>query len=179
MFLLCETADALLVLNQHAAAERVTFARLKRAFHDRAVAMQTLLVPEIVEAPPALVALAEEAHGTILGMGIDVRPAGGTHVAVHAVPQLLARKDPAALATSILTELARSGGRDFSQAIDLALATMACHGSIRAGERVAPEQAIELCAALARIDFGGHCPHGRPVVMRLPFRELEHRVGRR
>jgi DNA mismatch repair protein MutL len=179
MFLLCETDDALLVIDQHAAAERVTFDRLKRALSERAVAMQTLLVPELVDVDASAVALVEEAHDEILAMGMDVRPAGPTRLAVHAVPQILGRATPAELVTSLVGELSRSGSRGYSGAIDLVLATLACHGSIRAGDRVSPEQARELLAALASIDLGGYCPHGRPVVMRLSYRELEHRVGRR
>ncbi len=178
-FLLCESEDALLIVDQHAAAERVTFDRLKRDFGRRAVAMQGLLVPELVEVDATSVALVEEAHDVLTSMGVDLRPAGGARVAVHAVPQILARVSPEELVTSILGELARTGARGYSGAVDLALATMACHGSIRAGDHVGPDQARELLAALARIDHGGYCPHGRPVVMRLTYRELEHRVGRR
>lgn len=179
LFLLCETEDALLVLDQHAAAERVTFDRLRRAFDRRAVAMQTLLVPELCEATPEAVGLLEELGDRALAMGLDVRPAGPSRVAIHAVPQLLVRANPQDLARALLAELTRSGGRDYSGALDLALATMACHGSLRAGELVSPEEARELCAALPAIEFAGHCPHGRPILSRIPFRELLARVGRR
>jgi DNA mismatch repair protein MutL len=70
------------------------------------------------------------------------------------------------------------GGRNFQGAIDLSLATMACHGSVRAGDAMSAEEAQALLKALDGVDFSGHCPHGRPVVMRLPFGELERRVGR-
>ncbi|HTJ85582.1 MAG TPA: DNA mismatch repair endonuclease MutL [Polyangiaceae bacterium] len=178
-FLVCETDDALLILDQHAAAERVTFDRLKRAVEGRSIAMQTLLVPEVIEVGAEAAALVEEIHDTALSMGLDLRPAGGARVSVHAVPQLLVRARPERLVTAILGELSRAGGPGFRAAIDLALATMACHGSIRAGDRVSPEEAAALLAALADVRFGGHCPHGRPIVTRLSFRELEHRVGRR
>jgi DNA mismatch repair protein MutL len=179
MFLLCETTDALVIVDQHAAAERVTFDRLKRSFSERRIAMQALLVPELVRARASEVALVEEAQEAIAALGLDLRSAGNDAIAVHAVPQILVRANPADLARSLVGELSRSATRDFSGAIDLVLATMACHGSIRAGDRVSPEEARELLAALSRVEFGGHCPHGRPIVMRLPFRELEHRVGRR
>jgi DNA mismatch repair protein MutL len=141
--------------------------------------MQQLLVPEVVEADATAVALVEEAHADIVAMGLDVRPAGANRLAVHAVPHILSRATPSELVTSMLGELSRAGTRGYSGAIDLVLATLACHGSVRAGDRVGPEQARELITALARVDRGGYCPHGRPVVMRLSFRELEHRVGRR
>jgi DNA mismatch repair protein MutL len=111
-------------------------------------------------------------------MGVDVRAIGPGRLGVFAVPQILARRDPRVLATRLLAELGRKSGRDFSQAVDLALATMACHGSIRAGEIVAPEVARELLSALTKIDFAGHCPHGRPILCRLPLRDLRQRVGR-
>lgn len=179
MFLLCQSEEGLIILDQHAAAERLTFERLKRTFRDKRVAMQTMLVPEVIDVTPADVALVEELAETIAAMGMDLRPAGPSKVAVFAVPHLVVRASPAELARALLGELGRVGGRDYSSAVDLVLATMACHGSIRAGDRVSPEEARELVRELAKIDFAGHCPHGRPIVMRLSFRELEHRVGRR
>ncbi len=179
MFLLCQSEEGLIILDQHAAAERLTFERLKRTFRERRVAMQTMLVPEVLDVTPADVALVEELADTILAMGMDVRPAGVSKVAVYAVPHLVVRAAPAELARALLGELGRAGGRDYSSAVDLVLATMACHGSIRAGDRVSAEEARELVRELAKIDFAGHCPHGRPIVMRLSYRELEHRVGRR
>jgi DNA mismatch repair protein MutL len=79
----------------------------------------------------------------------------------------------------LLAEVSHAGERAFSGAIDLALATMACHGSLRAGERVSPDEVNALLQALDDVDFAGHCPHGRPVVHRVSYAELELRVGRR
>ena len=76
-------------------------------------------------------------------------------------------------------EVSHAGERAFSGAMDRAIATMACHGSLRAGDAVAPEEAKALLKSLDEVDFAGHCPHGRPVVMRIGWGELEHRVGRR
>ena len=139
MFLLCQSEEGLIILDQHAAAERLTFERLKRTFRERRVAMQTMLVPEVLDVTPADVALVEELADTILAMGMDVRPAGVSKVAVYAVPHLVVRAAPAELARALLGELGRAGGRDYSTAVDLVLATMACHGSIRAGDRVSAE----------------------------------------
>ncbi len=176
---ICESEDGLIILDQHAAAERVTFDKLQKAFRERAIAMQGLLTPEVIDVRPEDVELVESNADAILAMGMDLRPAGPARVAIHAIPQVLARGQPRELAGELLAELSKSAGRSFSRAIDLVLATMACHGSIRAGDRVSPEEAAELLARLPTIDFAGHCPHGRPILMRLPFRELDHRVGRR
>ncbi|MFO0760161.1 MAG: DNA mismatch repair endonuclease MutL [Byssovorax sp.] len=178
-FLICEGPDGLYVLDQHAAAERVTFARLRKAYDAREVSTQALLFPEVIEAQPSEVALIEEAQDAVLRVGLDVRPAGVTSLAIHAVPSILRRASPERLVRDLLGEISHQGERAFSGAIDRAIATMACHGSIRAGDPVPPEEARALLHALDEVEFAGHCPHGRPVVMRIGWGELEQRVGRR
>ncbi len=177
-FLVCEGEDGLYVLDQHAAAERVTFDRLRRTFASKTIATQRLLVPEVVELAPAEVALLDEQSDEVARLGVEVRAIGDGAVAVHAVPAILVRAEPARVVRDLASELARAGGRAFGGAVDLVLATMACHGSIRAGDAVSPEEARSLLGALDQVDFAGHCPHGRPVVMRMAWSELERRVGR-
>jgi DNA mismatch repair protein MutL len=177
-FLICEGEDGLYVLDQHAAAERVTFDRLRRAHAARGVAMQRLLVPEVVELTPGEVAMLEENAEEVSRLGVEVRAVGDSAVAVHGVPELLVRREPARLVRDLVAEVSRAAGRPFRGAVDLVLATMACHGSIRAGDAIAREEVTALLHALDEVDFAGHCPHGRPLVMRMPFGELERRVGR-
>jgi DNA mismatch repair protein MutL len=177
-FLVCEGADGLYILDQHAAAERVTFERLRTSFREKALASQRLLIPDVIALAPAEHALIEEHSEDALLLGIEVRALNGSSVAVHAVPQLLARASPERLVRDLVAELGRESKRPFNDAADLVLATMACHGSIRAGDVVSKEEAEALLRALDSVDFAGHCPHGRPVVMRLPFAELERKVGR-
>lgn len=177
-FLLCEGDDALYILDQHAAAERVTFHRLKTAHADRTVEMQRLLVPEVVEVTPSEVAVLEENADELARLGVEVRAVGDSAVAVHAVPALLLRKEPARIVRDLVAEISRTSGRPFSAMVDLVLATMACHGSVRAGDPISRQEVDALLAALDDVDFGGHCPHGRPLVMRLAFTELERKVGR-
>jgi DNA mismatch repair protein MutL len=177
-YLVCEGDDALYVLDQHAAAERVTFDRLRRARAERGIAQQRLLAPEIVELSAQEAALVEENAGEVAALGIEARRVGESAVAVYAVPALLARAEPSGVVRDLAAELGRTAGRPFGGAIDLVLATMACHGSIRAGDAVSREEADALLAALDRVDFAGHCPHGRPIVMRMAWTELGRRVGR-
>ncbi len=178
-FLVCEGPDGLYVLDQHAAAERVAFHRLRRAYAGRDVATQTLLFPISVEVTAADAALVEEEQDAFQRVGLDVRIAGPTRVSVHAVPKLLTRATPETLVRDLLAEASRSGGRAFSDAVDLVLATMACHGSVRAGDKLTREEATALLGALDDVDFAGHCPHGRPIVTRMGWEELERKVGRR
>jgi DNA mismatch repair protein MutL len=177
-FLVCEGADGLYVLDQHAAAERISFARLRESFHENAIAAQRLLIPEVIQFSPTEHALVEEHAEDALRLGLEVRPMSGGIVAVHSVPKLLARANPERLVRDLVAELGRKSKRPFHDTADLVLATMACHGSIRAGDAVSAEEAAALLRALDRVDFGGYCPHGRPVVMRMPFAELERKVGR-
>jgi DNA mismatch repair protein MutL len=180
MFLVCGGPDGLYILDQHAAAERVTFHRLRRAFEARTMATQRLLLPEVVELLPAEVAILEEQAQAVEAFGVELRPVGPSAVAVHSVPSILARARarPERIVRDLVAELGRAARRPFGDAADLVLATMACHGSIRAGDAVAREEAVALLRALDGIDFGGHCPHGRPVVTRIGYDELERRVGR-
>ena len=178
-YLLCEGEDGLYVLDQHAAAERVTFDRLRREYSARKVPSQALLFPMTLDASPGEIQTLEEHSDEFAKVGFDVRVRGTDAVSVHTVPKLLQRASPERLVRDLLTEVARTGGRAFSDAVDLALATMACHGSIRAGETLSPKEAAALLESLDQADFAGHCPHGRPVVTFTSWAELERQVGRR
>jgi DNA mismatch repair protein MutL len=178
-YLICEGRDGLYVLDQHAAAERITFHRLRKAYVGRDIATQALLFPVTVEVSASDVAFVEEEQRALAELGIDLRAVGPKTLAVHAMPRLLARAKPESVVRDLIAELTRTGGRAFSNAVDLVLATMACHGSIRAGDRLSPAEAAALLTSLDDVDFSGHCPHGRPIVTRVGWDELERKVGRR
>jgi DNA mismatch repair protein MutL len=177
-FLVCSGADGLYILDQHAAAERVTFNRLRGAFVSRSIATQRLLIPEVIELLPTEVATLEERAADVAALGVELRAVGAAAVAVHSVPALLSRAQPERIVRDLVAELGHADRRPFGDAADLVLATMACHGSIRAGDVLSRAEATALLRALDDIDFAGHCPHGRPVVTRIGYDELERRVGR-
>jgi len=178
-YLLCEGDEGLYLLDQHAAAERVTFTRLRREYQSRAVPSQALLFPSVVDVTAQEAEIVEQRGKEIAEVGLDVRVRGPESVSIHAVPRLLQRASAERLLRDLLSEVSRGGGRAFSGAVDLALATMACHGSVRAGDPLSPAEAKALLAALDQADFAGHCPHGRPVVTFQSWAELERKVGRR
>jgi DNA mismatch repair protein MutL len=178
-YLICEGEDGIYLLDQHAAAERVTFTRLRREYQARSVPSQALLFPVVIDVSSEELELVDSRQKEIAEVGLDVRARGATSLSIHAVPRLLSRASPERLLRDLLTEVSRSGGRGFSDAVDLALASMACHGSIRAGDALSPSEAKALLVALDDADFAGHCPHGRPVVTFLSYAELERKVGRR
>jgi DNA mismatch repair protein MutL len=178
-FLICEGPAGLYVLDQHAAAERVTFDRLRRQYRARAVATQALLFPIEVELGADEMEFLDQHQSELTALGMDLRLRGNQWVSVHGVPRLLERLSPERLLRDLLSETMRQGGRGFSGAVDLALATLACHASLRAGDGITAAEAQALLAALDGADFAGHCPHGRPIVSFTSFGELERKVGRR
>jgi DNA mismatch repair protein MutL len=167
------------VLDQHAAAERVTFDRLRRQYRERSVASQALLFPVEIELGADETEFLEQNAAEFGALGMDLRLRASRWVSVHGVPRLLERLSPERLLRDLLAETMRQGGRGFSGAVDLALATLACHASLRAGDAITAAEAHALLAALDGTDFAGHCPHGRPIVSFTSYAELERKVGRR
>ena len=98
---------------------------------------------------------------------------------MHSIPRLLQRASPERLVRDLLSELGRQGGRGFSSAVEQAIALMACHGSLRAGEALTAQQAQALLGSLDEVDIATHCTHGRPIVAVMRFTDLERQVGRR
>ncbi len=178
-YLLCEAHDGFYILDQHAAAERVTFDRLRKQYQSRSVAAQALLFPVPLDVSSEEADLVEERAADFSALGVDLRRRGPEALSVHSIPRVLGRASPERLVRDLLSEVTRRGGRGFSDAVDLALATMACHGSVRAGDHLASDEVTALLLALDQADFAGHCPHGRPVVTRITWSELERKVGRR
>jgi DNA mismatch repair protein MutL len=178
-YLLCEGEDALYIVDQHAAAERVTFDRLRKQYRSRKVAAQSLLFPLMIDVTTEEAEFVSNNVALFSRLGLSIEPRGDRQLSVHAIPKLLQSHSCERLVRDILSECLRHGGRGFSDAVDLQLATMACHGSLRAGDTLAADEATALLRALDQADVAGYCPHGRPVVARMPWSELERKVGRR
>lgn len=178
-YLLCEGEDALYIVDQHAAAERVTFDRLRKQYRSRQVAAQTLLFPLLIDVSSEEAEFVAQHPDLFSQLGLSIAPRGERQLSVHTTPKLLQRASAERLVRDVLAEALRRGGRVFSDAVDLQLATLACHGSLRAGDAVSAEEASALLRSLDQADFAGYCPHGRPVVARFSLSELERKVGRR
>lgn len=177
-YLVCEGDDGLYIVDQHAAAARVAFEKLQQEFRERAVASQALLFPFVVDLSEAEVLTIEQRSAEIAKLGIDVRVRGPASVSVHGVPKLLASASPERLVVDLLGELSKPNGA-FSRAIDAALASIAMHGAIKAGDVVTPDQARALLSALDKTRSASESPYGRPVLSHIAWSELERRVGRR
>jgi len=180
-YLLCEApGGALVVVDQHASHERVLFHRLRQAWRGRRIAVQPLLLPQVVQLPPAVARALEGGLEELARLGIEVEPFGGEAFAVKGLPAVLAGVDAAALLSDLAQQLAQvEHGRAAEEAWHDLLATMACHSAVRANQELASEEVRALLDELDAIDFKARCPHGRPVVFELSLADLERRVGRR
>jgi DNA mismatch repair protein MutL len=173
LFLVCETARELVLVDQHAAHERVTFEALRRGFALGEVPTQRLLLPERLELPADLMPILEERAADLASLGLHVRPFGGTSVVVEEVPAPLTGASCRALLIDLLDELrATESLGAFGLRVDALLSRAACHASVRGGDRLAPEAARALLASLDGVDFKANCPHGRPVVVGFSLDEV-------
>ncbi|MEW5850445.1 MAG: DNA mismatch repair endonuclease MutL [Myxococcota bacterium] len=164
-YLLCEGPEGLVVLDQHAAHERVNFEKLRAGLGRGEIPAQRLLVPLRI----SLTRAEEEAlqtHAELLGRaGFDVSSLGPGDALLRSVPALLHGKQPERVCKELLEELAESGASSpLQDALDAVLARVACHGSVRAGDPMTPMEINALLQSLDGVDLGAHCPHGRPVV---------------
>jgi DNA mismatch repair protein MutL len=176
-YLLLETPDGLVLVDQHAAHERVLFERLRAAWRAHGVARQALLLPATVELSPDRAARLAEAD--LAPLGFDVEPFGEGVVAVRAIPAELSGQDPAALLREIADLLGPGGtGLRAPDAVERLFASLACHAARRAGERLNPAEQRALLAALDAIPWAPTCPHGRPVAVPISRAEIERRFGR-
>ncbi|HVZ71209.1 MAG TPA: DNA mismatch repair endonuclease MutL [Polyangia bacterium] len=185
-YLVCESsgpggdAGALVLIDQHAAHERVAYARLVAAHGRREVRRQRLLFPLPIEVDELAAAVVDGAGAeTVAALGFEVTRTGPRSVRLSAVPELLKDADPKPLVREVLGQLAEGDpAADRHEGIDHVLATMACHSVVRAGDVLARSEAVGLLAQLDEVDLRSHCPHGRPVMLRLPLAEIERRFGR-
>jgi DNA mismatch repair protein MutL len=186
-YLVLASPDQLLLVDQHAAHERVLYERLRAQWLARGVESQGLLVP--VTAPleaRAEAALARSAEA-VARLGFDLEPFGAGAVIVRSVPALLGGRDPLALVRDLAEELAaagpaadplRAGGRSL-EAADRLFAGLACHGARRQGEHLDPGEQRALLESLDAIPWAPTCPHGRPVAVPISRAEIERRFARR
>ena len=173
-YLVCESGESLLVIDQHAAHERVTFERLRHAYAGGGVARQRLLVPTVVDVGAQAAPLLAERLTDLENLGFELEPFGGSSFAVRAVPALLGDGDPAALVRDLAEELTEVGrSRRLTEAAESVLARLACHSAVRVGQSLGPDQIRALLAAMDNVDFAGNCPHGRPAYITLPRSDLE------
>jgi len=180
-YLVCDGGGELVLIDQHAAHERVELERLRYRAGEREASVQRLLFPTTLEASPAeleLVARAGFAE-SLARVGFEVEPFGKTTVAVKAVPAGMRHGDPTQLLRKLLGEWADDGAPSDEERVERVLAEIACHSVVRAGDRLSSSEAEALLRGLDAIEhLGAIGPHGRPILLRLPLSEIARRFGR-
>jgi len=178
-YLVCEDGDDLIIIDQHAAHERIGFERLRAQYARSAVERQELLFPQMLELTQAQDVQMREHAECFARLGFELDPFGGTTWALKALPVLLEERDVATLILDILADLTHWGtpqaGRE---AVDEMLIKMACHSMVRANESLDMREMHALLVQLDDVDFNRHCPHGRPVSQRMKRREIEKLFSR-
>ncbi len=179
-YIIAQTRDGMVIVDQHAAHERLVYERLKAQAASRAIPSQALLIPQIIDLTPTeaerILSIADE----LAALGLVIEPFGGGAVAVREVPALLQRVDAAPLIRDILDDLADQGSSERLRArLDAVLSSMACHGSVRSGRRMTAEEMNALLREMERTPNSGQCNHGRPTWVRLQLTDIERLFGRR
>jgi DNA mismatch repair protein MutL len=179
-YIIAQTRDGLVLVDQHAAHERLVYERLKRERGQSGVARQTLLSPLVVDLDEADVARLVEASDLLASLGLAIEPFGPGAVAVHETPATLKIGAVEPLLRDLADSLAEDGqAAPLEKKLDHVLATMACHHSVRAGRRLAPEEMNALLREMERTPGAGQCNHGRPTYVELKLADIEKLFGRR
>ncbi|MEY5100302.1 MAG: hypothetical protein RJA36_3021 [Pseudomonadota bacterium] len=177
IYILAENAQGLVLVDMHAAHERIVYERLKTQFEasdSAGLQSQPLLIPATFAATPAEVAVAESCADTLQRLGLDISPFSPQTLAVRAVPAALAQGDVVELARSVLAELAQHDAATVVQrARNELLATMACHGAVRASRRLTIEEMNALLRQMEATERSDQCNHGRPTWRQLSLKELD------
>ena len=179
-YIVAETRDGITIIDQHAAHERLVMERMKAALAADGVAVQALLIPEVVDLPPdQRQALLDEAE-FLTGLGLEIEGFGEGSILVRGIPALLGTPDAARLVRDIAEELVELGGSQvLEDKIAHVLATVSCHGSVRAGRRLNDAEMNALLREMEATPNSGQCNHGRPTWVRLSLADVERLFGRR
>jgi DNA mismatch repair protein MutL len=179
-YVVAQTRDGIVIVDQHAAHERLVYERMKHEMEAGGVTRQTLLLPEVVELDPAeaerVVARADE----LAALGLVIEPFGPGAVLVRETPALLGETDAAGLVRDIADDLSENGqALALRERLEEVCSTMACHGSVRAGRRLTAAEMNALLREMEATPHSGQCNHGRPTYVELKLADIERLFGRR
>ena len=178
-YIIAQTETGMVIVDQHAAHERLVYEKLKRQMAENGVAAQALLIPEIVEMSSGDAARLLEIADDLARLGLTLEPFGGGAICVRETPAILGEVNAKAMLMDILDELADLGDSQAVQAkIEAILSRVACHGSIRSGRRMRAEEMNALLREMEATPHSGQCNHGRPTYVELRLTDIERLFGR-
>ncbi|MEL6464171.1 MAG: DNA mismatch repair endonuclease MutL [Pseudomonadota bacterium] len=178
-YIVAQTATGMVIVDQHAAHERLVYEKLKRQMTENGVAAQVLLIPEIVSLSAGDCARLLEIADDLARFGLGIEAFGGDAIAVRETPAILGEVDSKAMIQDILDELADLGASQSVQAkVEAILSRVACHGSIRSGRRMRAEEMNALLREMEATPHSGQCNHGRPTYVELKLADIERLFGR-
>ncbi|MEW6342596.1 MAG: DNA mismatch repair endonuclease MutL [Pseudomonadota bacterium] len=174
IYVLAQNAQGLVIVDMHAAHERILYEQFKNALADRAIAVQPLLIPLTMQADPVEIGTAEEERETLDALGFDLAVLSPTTLAIRAVPALLKDADLQALARAVLTDLhAYGGSRVLTERQHELLGTLACHHAVRANRRLTLDEMNALLRQMEATERADQCNHGRPTWYQLTLSDLD------
>jgi DNA mismatch repair protein MutL len=179
-YIVAEAEDGLVIVDQHAAHERLVLERMRAAREGGAVARQALLIPEVVELDEPDCDRLEGSADELAAMGLEIERFGPSSILVRAVPAALGKTNAAGLLADLAAEIAELGGPiGLRDKLDHVAATIACHGSVRAGRILSVAEMNALLREMEVTPRSGQCNHGRPTWVKLGHGEIEKLFGRR
>ncbi|MEO2091204.1 MAG: DNA mismatch repair endonuclease MutL, partial [Gemmataceae bacterium] len=178
-YIVLETPDGMLVIDQHALHERILYEQLRRRIKDGKLEVQRLLIPEPIDLPAEHAALVLEVSEDLARLGLEVSDFGGNTVLLGSYPTLLSRRPPAVILKGVIDHLlTKDRPPSKEMLLDHLLATMACKAAVKAGDRLTQDEIAHLLMLRQMADDSHHCPHGRPTSLLFSRAQLDKQFGR-
>ncbi len=179
-YVIAQTADGIVIVDQHAAHERLVYERMKKALANGGIARQPLLIPEVVDLDPSETTRVMARAGELAELGLVIEGFGPDAVMVREVPAMLGKLDVKGLVRDLADEIAETGNAlSLKERLEEVSGTLACHMSVRAGRRLNAEEMNALLREMEATPHSGQCNHGRPTYVELKLADIERLFGRR
>ncbi len=179
-YIIAQSQSGIILVDQHAAHERIVYEKLKKLFYSKIINTQILLIPEIIKLDRILISLVEEKKEYLKQFGLFLEKFGSDSIVVREIPSILTGCNISQLTLDIVNEISEIGSSELlEERINKICSTMACHGSIRSGRDMEIEEMNNLLRSMENTPFSGQCNHGRPTYIELKIEDIEKLFGRK
>ena len=179
-YIISQTDQGIVIIDQHAAHERLVYEKLKNNFYDKKIETQVLLIPEIIEIDSAMLELTLNFKKVLQNYGLFIEPFSKDSILIREVPFILSKSNIKKMFKDVVNELSEIGDSDILEThINRICSSMACHGSIRAGREMYQEEMNNLLREMESTPYSGQCNHGRPTYIKLDLADIEKLFGRK